>query len=115
MTEREPQNKDLTVGGIMYQRTDEFVTPLTCDLHHQLVEGKIEMVTGRVRALEDKVADMEKRVDQRLTALEGKIDQLLLMQAHLQTYLLYIAVGVILTLVGVITGRAVDLGWILHT
>ena len=116
MTEREQVNKDLSAGGMMYQRlsSDEYVSPLTCELHHQLVEGKIEIVTVRVKALEDKVGDMEKRVDVRLNALDAKIDKLLDLQTKLQSYLLYIAIGVVLTLIGVITGRAVDLGWILH-
>ena len=93
---------------------DQYVTPLTCDLHHKLVEGKIEVVSVRVKALEEKVTDMEKRVDVRLNALDVKIDKMLEMQSKLQTYLLYISIGVILTLVGVISGRAIDFGWILR-
>ena len=92
---------------------DSYVTPLTCDLHHKLVEGKIEIVSGRVKALEDKVSGIEHRIDIRMDAMDVKIDKLLGIQEKLTNYLLYIAVGVILTLVGVLTGRALDFGFLL--
>ena len=91
---------------------DAYVTPLTCELHHKLVEGKIEVVATRVKALEDKVTGIEHRIDTRMDAMDAKIDKLLGLQEKLTNYLLYIAVGVILTLIGVLTGRALDFGWL---
>ena len=92
---------------------DSYVTPLTCDLHHKLVEGKIEIVSSRVKALEDKVIGIEHRIDIRMDAMDAKIDKLLGLQEKLTNYLLYIAIGVIQTLIGVLTGRALDFGWLL--
>jgi hypothetical protein len=104
---------DIPTDHMHSKYEDAFVTPLTCDLHHKLVEGKIEVVATRVKALEDKVTGIEHRIDIRMDAMDEKIEKILNLQENTYKILIYLAIGIILTLLGVITGRALDFGWLL--
>ena len=98
----------------MYQRPDDnFVTPLTCDLHHKLVESKIEAVAVRCQSLEDKVTGIEHRIDMRMDAMDLKIEKILSLQENTYKILIYLAIGTIITLIGVVLGRALDFGWVM--
>jgi hypothetical protein len=88
---------------------DEYVTPGMCDMHHRVMEGQLELLRQKDKALEDKMSGVEKRID----AIDAKMDELLRAQQDFNKYLIWISVGVVLTLVGVITGRALDFGWLL--
>jgi hypothetical protein len=102
---------DIVTGGIMRQRVDdhEFVTPKVCDLHHQLMEEKLTTLRQKDQALEDKISGVEKQ----LASIGEKIDKLVGMQENQNRYLLWLAIGIILTLIGVLAGRAVDFSWLL--
>jgi hypothetical protein len=105
------EDKSIVTGGIMRQRidTEEFVTPKVCDLHHQLMEEKLTTLRQKDQALEDKITGVEKQ----LITIGDKIDRLVNMQESQTKYLLWIAVGIILTLLGVLAGRVVDFSWLL--
>ena len=91
----------------------KYITPSECGLNHQILIGKLDLVSQKYDSLEDRVDGIEHRIDARLDAMDIKIDKLLGLQEKLNAYLLYLAIGVILTLVGVITGRALDFGWLI--
>lgn len=106
MIEKQPH----VAGGIMHQSIDQdFVTPGMCEMHHKVMEGQLELLRQKDKNLEDKMEGVEKRID----TIDAKIDELLKAQRDFNKYLIWIAVGVSLTLLGVITGRALDFGWLL--
>lgn len=106
---------------MMHQALDEeYVTPGMCEMHHKVMEGQLELLRQKDKALEDKMAGIERRID----AIDAKIDTILRNQSDLATstkqfqadvlkYALWLAVGVTLTLFGVATGRVIDFGWLL--
>lgn len=105
-------DQSIVTGGIMRQRLDDddqFVTPKICDLHHKLMEEKLETLRQKDKALEDKIDGVEEQIEK----INEKIDRLITMQENQNKYLLWCAVGIILTLIGVLTGRAIDFSWIL--
>lgn len=97
--------------GVYHGRsiTDSYMTTAMCNMHHQIMEGKLQLLREKDRALEEKIGGVENRLEN----IEKKIDGLLQLQQKLNDYLLYLAVGTALTFLGVILGRALDFGWIL--
>lgn len=97
-------------GGIMHQNIEQdFVTPGMCEMHHKVMEGQLELLRQKDKTLEDKMTGVERRID----TIDEKMDELLRAQQDFTKYIIWIAVGVSLTLFGVITGRVVDFGWLL--
>lgn len=95
---------------MMHQKyEDEFVTPTMCDMHHKVMEAQLEVLRQKDKNLEEKISGVEKRLD----SIDEKMNELLGLQQKLNNYLLYLAVGIILTLIGVLTGRALDFGWLI--
>jgi hypothetical protein len=88
---------------------EDYVTPSMCEMHHKVMEAQLEVLRQKDKALEDKMTGVEKRID----AIDEKMDALLTAQQDFNKYLIWIAVGVALTLFGVITGRALDFGWLI--
>jgi hypothetical protein len=114
------EEKQTVAGGIMHQKYEEYVTPTVCQMHHQIMEGQLELLRQKDKTLEDKMMGIEKRID----IMDGKIDSILKTihdlnlnlianQATLQKYALWFAIGIGLTLFGVLTGRALDFGWLI--
>lgn len=94
----------------MHQRLDDdYVTPTMCTMHHRVMEAQLEVLRQKDKNLEDKISGVERRLD----SIDEKMNELLGLQQKLNNYLLYLAVGIILTLVGVLTGRALDFGWLI--
>lgn len=87
----------------------EFVTPKVCELHHQVMESQLELLRQKDKALEEKIGGIEKRLD----VMDAKIDKMLELQASIYKFLIWLTVGIILTLVGVVAGRAIDFGWLI--
>lgn len=77
----------------------DFVTKEVCDLHHQLTEAKIA-----------NLEQCDEKHEKRMDTIESKIDGVYEMQKKQMTFLIYVAVGVSITLFGVIIGRGVDFG-----
>lgn len=107
---------------MMHQRYEgeDYVTPTMCEMHHKVMEAQLEVLRQKDKSLEDRMTGIEKRLD----AMDEKIDAILQNQTNLalstkqfQTdvikYALWIAIVVMATLVGVLTGRAVDFGWLM--
>lgn len=97
-------------GGMVHQRYEEleYVTPSQCEMHHRLMDAKLELLRQKDASLEDKITGIEKRLD----SMDAKMDRILELQQSFNKYTLWLAVGIILTLIGVIAGRALDFGWI---
>jgi hypothetical protein len=92
---------------MMHQNYDgTYVTPPMCDLHHQLVESKLELLRQKDNNLEDKISAFEGR----MSNMESKLDDLLKWQVNQFKLEVGIAVAVVLTLIGVILGRGLDFG-----
>ena len=87
----------------------EYVTESMCEMHHKVMESQLEILRQKDKGLEEKITGVEKRLD----SIDEKISELLALQQKLNDYLLYLAVGIILTLIGVLTGRALDFGWLM--
>lgn len=85
------------------------MTSKVCELHHQLMESKLKLLEQKDNSLEEKIEGIEVR----LNRMDEKLDELLALQANFNKYLLWMAVGIILTLIGVLTGRALDFGWVI--
>lgn len=101
---------DIQAGGILHQRVeDDYVTPGMCEMHHKVMEGQLELLRQKDKSLEEKMTGVEKRID----TIDEKMDELLKAQQDFNKYLIWIAAGVALTLFGVLTGRALDFGWLL--
>lgn len=96
-------------GGIVHQRYDDYVTPSQCEQHHQIMELKLELLRQKDASLEDKITGIETR----LNLMDAKMDKILELQQSFNKYTIWLAAGVILTLIGVIAGRALDFGWII--
>jgi hypothetical protein len=73
------------------------------------MEGQLELLRQKDKTLEEKIGGVELR----LAKMDEKIDQVLELQMAFNKYSLWLAAGVILTLVGVIAGRALDFGWVI--
>ena len=84
----------------------EYVTSNMCELHHKIMEGQLELLRHKDAALEEKILGIEVR----LSAMEEKIDSILDWQQTQFKIQLGIAVAIILTLIGVFLGRAIDFG-----
>jgi hypothetical protein len=93
----------------MHQRYDDYVTPSQCEQHHQIMELKLELLRQKDASLEDKIIGIETR----LNSMDAKMDKILGLQESFNKYTLWLAVGIILTLIGVLTGRALDFGWVI--
>lgn len=78
------------------------ITPDVCKLHREVIDAKIETLTQKDRALDARMAGIEDGIK---------------MVRDLQTKILYaiivMAFGTICTLIGVLYGRGLDLGWII--
>lgn len=90
----------------MHQSYDPYVTNPMCDLHHQLVESKLEMLKQKDQWLEDKISGVESRLD----SMEKKIDDILRWQENQYKLQIGLLVAIVLTLAGVLVGRVVDFG-----
>ena len=88
---------------------DKYVTKEMCALHTKVVEVQFEILRAKDLEIEKTVV----AIGDRIAVIDEKIDKLVGLQEKLNAYLLYLAIGVILTLVGVITGRALDFGWLI--
>jgi vacuolar-type H+-ATPase subunit E/Vma4 len=88
---------------------EEYVTPSMCELHHQIMEAKLEVLRQRDKALEDRMTGVEQRLDK----MDAKIDKVILLQESIYKALIAITIGVVITLGGVILGRALDFGWLI--
>lgn len=102
------KNDSGVAGGMAHQRYEDFVTPSQCEQHHKLMDLKLELLRQKDASLEDKIDGVEKRLD----SMDAKMDKILGLQESFNKYTLWLAVGIILTLVGVLAGRALDFGWI---
>lgn len=94
---------------VMHQSYDSFVTADRCTLHHKIMEGQLELLRQKDKQLEEKIGGVELRLEK----MDEKIDQVLELQMAFNKYSLWLAAGVILTLIGVIAGRALDFGWVI--
>lgn len=81
---------------------EEGVTVEICKLHREIMDGKIEVLKVKDEAL-----------DGRMQGIEQGIKEVHDLQKLILYAIIGIAVGVILTLIGVILGRGIDFGWIL--
>ena len=75
----------------------EFVTPEICQSHHDLVDFKFESMGREIRDVKTDISDVKKAQDEYNKTIK-----------NIYYTLLIIAFGTILTLAGVILGRAVD-------
>jgi hypothetical protein len=75
----------------------EFVTPEICKSHHDLVDYKFESIGREIRDVKSDISDVKRAQD----AYNATIK-------NIYYTLLIIAFGTILTLAGVVLGRAVD-------
>jgi hypothetical protein len=92
---------------VMHQRIeDEYVTPSMCEMHHKIMEGQLELLRQKDKALEEKIGGVEVR----LTIMERKIDDILKWQVDQYKVQVGILIAIVLTLVGVFRGRAIDFG-----
>jgi hypothetical protein len=93
---------DKMAGGEMHQGYDS-VTTAMCDLHRQVIDTKIDAMKTCDDALEN-----------RMDGIETGIAEV----RDLQTKILYAIIGLfgasILTLIGVLLGRAIDFGVFFH-
>jgi len=88
---------------------DKYVTKEICALHSKVVEVQF----GVLRAKDIEIEKAVSGLGNQIIIMDAKIDKLVGLQEKLNSYLLYLAIGVILTLIGVVTGRALDFGWLL--
>ena len=93
---------------VMHQPMEDFVTPQMCEMHHKIIEAQLEVLRQKDKALEEKIGGIEKRLD----AMDAKIDQMLRLQSDIYKFLIWLTVGIICTLIGVLAGRAIDFGWL---
>jgi len=84
-----------------------YITPKECELHHQVMEVQLELLRAKDRELEERINNIATR----LSNIEGKIDLVLKSQTDLNKYLIWLLVGIVLTLIGVVLGRVVDFGY----
>lgn len=83
--------------------TDErYVTREVCELHHQVTAAKIESL----QLCDEK---LEKRMD----GIEEGIASVQALQKQILYAIIFVAVGTIMTLTGVIVGRGIDFGWLM--
>jgi len=74
---------------------DNFVKPEMCALHRDVIRVQVEACDKRVDGILEELREVRE------------------LQVSIRNYILFIAVGVILTLLGVILGRGMDFGWLL--
>jgi len=82
--------------------TEEIVKSDVCRLHREVIDAKIETLKQKDHAL-----------DKRMEGIENKIQEVFDLQRTILYVIIFIAVGTILTLIGVLLGRGVDFGWLL--
>ena len=80
----------------------EVITPEVCRLHRKVVDGKLEVLKVKDEAL-----------DTRMKGIEDGIEGVYALQKTILYAIIVVAVGVALTLFGVLLGRGIDFGWIL--
>ena len=80
----------------------EVITPEVCRLHRKVVDGKLEVFKVKDEAL-----------DTRMKGIENGIKGVYALQRTILYAIIGLAVGVALTLFGVLLGRGIDFGWIL--
>jgi hypothetical protein len=78
----------------------EYVTKEVCDLHHQVTAAKIESL----QLCDEKLEKRMDGIEEGIAAVQG-------LQKQILYVIIFIAIGTIMTLVGVIVGRGFDLGW----
>ena len=88
---------------------DKYMTKEMCALQTKIISVQFEMLREKDKEIEKSVS----AIGGRILIIDEKIDKLVGLQEKLNSYLLYLAIGVILTLIGVLTGRALDFGWLL--
>jgi uncharacterized membrane protein len=74
---------------------DNFVKPELCALHRDVMRVQIESCDRRVDGILEELKTVRE------------------LQNSIRNYIVFIAIGVILTLFGVIMGRGFDFGWLL--
>lgn len=80
----------------------EFVTKDLCTAHREVIDREVDTL---------KVRDLQ--IEGRVNILGDKIDQILALQTATYHALIYLAVAVIIILVGVLLGRGFDFGILL--
>jgi len=88
------------------------VTEGSCSLKKKLYDAKLETFNVRLERLEEKVDSNMSFVSARLDAVDKQLEKLINLQENTYKTLIWLSVGIILVLIGVITGRALDFGWL---
>lgn len=92
---------------VMHQPYDTvYVTNDKCALHHQIMEGQLELLRQKDKQLDDKITGIENRLEK----MDEKMDKIMQWQAEQYKVQLGIAVVVVITLIGVLLGRGLDFG-----
>jgi hypothetical protein len=80
----------------------DYVSKEVCDLHQQVTQTMID-------ALKEKDNTLECRME----GIESGIAEVRDLQKQLLYCIIFVAVGVSLTLFGVVLGRGIDFGWLM--
>jgi hypothetical protein len=80
----------------------ESISPSMCALHREVINTKLEMLSGVDAAIEG-----------RMVRIEDGIDEIRQLQKNIYYALIAISIGTVLTLMGVILGRGIDFGWLI--
>lgn len=91
------------------------VTEEVCSLKKKLFEAKLETFDVRLNNLSDKVNSNMNILSERMDVIDTKLEKLIELQENTYKTLIWLSVGIILVLIGVVTGRALDFGWLVQS
>jgi hypothetical protein len=82
-------------------REEEFVEQKMCAMHREVMDIRMEALAG-----------IDKTLENRIIGIETMIEEVRTLQKTILYAIIFVAIGVCLTLFGVIVGRGFDLGWL---
>lgn len=78
----------------------QYITKEVCELHNKVIASRIEFLQ-----------QADEKLEKRIAGIEEGIASVQVLQKQILYVIIFVAIGTIMTLLGVILGRGFDLGW----
>ena len=78
----------------------QYITKEVCELHNKVIASRIEFLQ-----------QADEKLEKRMNGIEEGIASVQVLQKQILYVIIFVAIGTIMTLLGVILGRGFDLGW----